>query len=87
MLTADLVAVPVRPAMAAAEPGDVMRIDLRGGSVRRTGRWVFPRQLEMRPSWCDVTLDFTEAVIMHDTLRIDMNMRGGSVRHGRIEER
>jgi hypothetical protein len=65
--------------MATAEPGDVIRIDLRGGSIRRTGRRVVPRQLKMRPSWCDVTLDFTEAVIMHDTLRIDMNMRGGSL--------
>jgi len=73
------VAGPVRPAMATAEPGDVIRIDLRGGSIRRTGRRVVPRQLKMRPSWCDVTLDFTEAVIMHDTLRIDMNVRGGSL--------
>ena len=87
VLSADLVTGPGRPAVATAEPGDVIRIDQRGGSVRRTGRWVVPRQLEMRPSWCDVTLDFTEAVIMHDTLRIDMNMRGGSVRYGRIEER
>jgi hypothetical protein len=33
----------------------------------------------MSPSWCDVTLDFTDAVIRHDTLLIDMNMRGGSL--------
>ncbi len=26
-----------------------------------------------------MTLDFTDAVIMHDTLRIDMKMRGGSL--------
>jgi len=57
----------------------VIRIDQRGGSVRRSGRWVVPRRLELRSSWCDVTLDFTDAVIMHDTLHIDMNMRGGSL--------
>ena len=26
-----------------------------------------------------MTLDFTQAVIIHDTLRIDMKMRGGSL--------
>ena len=58
---------------------DVLRIDQRGGSVQRTGRWVVPRRLELHPSWCDVNLDFTEAVIRHDTLHIDMKMRGGSL--------
>ena len=73
-LTADLVA---GPGGATAQAEDVIRIDQRGGSVGRTDRWVIPRRLELRSSWCDVTLDFTDAVIMHDTLRIDMNMRGG----------
>lgn len=76
VLTADLVAGPT---VATAEPEDVIRTGQRGGSVRRTGHWVVPRQLEMRTSWCDVTLDVTEAVIMHDTLRIAMNMHGGSL--------
>jgi hypothetical protein len=75
-LTTDLVA---GPGGATAQAEDVIRIDQRGGSVRRTGRWVVPRRLELRPSWCDVTLDFTDAVIMHDRLRIDMNVRGGSL--------
>jgi hypothetical protein len=76
-LTADLVAAPPGVAMAQAE--DVIRIDQRGGSVRRTGRWMVPQRLELRSSWCDVWLDFTDAVITHDTLRIDLNMRGGSL--------
>ena len=76
-LTADLVAAPPGVAMAQAE--DVIRIDQRGGSVRRTGRWRVPQRLELRSSWCDVWLDFTDAVITHDTLRIDLNMRGGSL--------
>ncbi len=69
MLTADL----------AERAQDVIRIGQHGGSVRRAGRWVVPRRLELRPSWCDVMLDFTEAVIGHDTLLIDLNMRGGSL--------
>jgi hypothetical protein len=76
VLTGDLVA-GVGSATPQAE--NVVRIDQRGGSVRRTGRWVVPRRLELRLSWCDVTLDFTQAVIVDDTLCVDMKMRGGSL--------
>jgi uncharacterized protein DUF1707 len=78
-LTADLAPGPGMPAAAMAQAEDVIRIDQRGGSVRRTGRWVVPQRLELRSSWCDVWLDFTDALITHDTLRIDLNMRGGSL--------
>jgi hypothetical protein len=64
---------------ATAQAEDVIRIDQRGGAVWRTGRWLVPRRLELRSSWCDVTLDFTQAVIIHDTLPIDMKMRGGTL--------
>jgi hypothetical protein len=76
VLTADL----GHPGAAAARAEDVVRIDQKGGSVQRTGRWVVPRRLELRSSWgVDVTLDFTEAVIVEDTLLIEMNMRGGAL--------
>ena len=84
-LTADLVAAPAvpagpgRPGAATEQAEDVIRIDQRYGSVRRVGRWLVPRWLELRVAWCDVTLDFTEAVISYDTLRIDLRMRGGSL--------
>jgi hypothetical protein len=76
VLTGDL---KTGPDVTTAQAEDVIRIDQRGGAIRRTGRWAVPRRLEMRSSWCDVTLDFTQAVIIHDTLRIDMKMRGGSL--------
>jgi hypothetical protein len=78
-LTADLVTTPASRAPESAPVKDVIRIDQRGGTVQRTGRWLVPLRLEMHPSWCDVTIDFTEAVIRHDTLHIDMKMRGGSL--------
>jgi hypothetical protein len=78
-LTGDLVPGPTRPGTEAAQALDVIRIDQRGGSVQCTGRWVVPRRLELQSSWCDVTLDFTDAVIVHDTLQVDMKMRGGSL--------
>src|SRR5207248_8171882 len=77
-LTADLV-TPVSRAPESAPVKDVVRIDQRGGTVQRTGRWLVPLRLEMHPSWCDMTIDFTDAVITHDTLHIDMKMRGGSL--------
>jgi hypothetical protein len=76
VLTADLATVP---GGAVAQAEDVIRIRQRYGSVRRTGRWLVPRQLELRTSWTDVMLDFTNAVITHNTLRIDLKMRGGSL--------
>lgn len=78
-LTADLATAPASRAPEPAPAEDVIRIDQRGGSVQRTGRWVVPRRMELRPSWCDVTIDFTDAVIRHDTLHVDMRMRGGSL--------
>ena len=78
-LTADLVTPPASRAPESAQAKDVIRIDQRGGTVQRTGRWLVPRRLEMYPSWCDVSINFTEAVIRHDTLQIEMKMRGGSL--------
>ena len=78
-LTADLGTPSASRAPESAQADDVMRIDQRGGSVQRTGRWIVPRRLELHPSWCDVTIDFTDAVIRHDTLHIEMRMRGGSL--------
>ena len=75
VLTADL----GHPGTAAARAEDVVRIDQKYGSVQRTGRWVVPRRLELRLSWCDVTLDFTEAVIVEDTLLVEVDMRGGAL--------
>lgn len=77
VLTADL------PAVAGAVPAevkDVVRIEQQGGSARRGDGWVVPRRLEIESSWGDVTLDLTEAVITQDTLRVDLDMRGGALR-------
>jgi hypothetical protein len=80
-LTADLAVAPSGPAAPgeAAQAKAVVRIDQHGGSVRRAGGWVVPLRLELRPKWCQVTLDFTEAVITHGTMCIDLDMRGGSL--------
>lgn len=73
-LTADL------PADAAGEVKDVVRIEQQGGSAVRGAGWAVPRRLEVQSSWGDVTLDFTDAVITYDTLHVDLDMRGGTLR-------
>ncbi|WP_327351014.1 DUF1707 SHOCT-like domain-containing protein [Streptomyces sp. NBC_01304] len=76
-LTADLPPVSGSAGEAVAEVKDVVRIELtHSGPVTRAGRWVVPRRLELATAWCAVTLDFTQAVITQDTLRIDMAMYG-----------
>jgi Domain of unknown function (DUF1707) len=79
-LTADLPPVPATGRTTGAEVKDVVRIEqVHSGAVERVGRWVVPRRLELAVHWCDVTLDFTEAVITQDTLRIDVDMSGKSL--------
>ncbi|MDH6224258.1 DUF1707 domain-containing protein [Streptomyces sp. MJP52] len=76
-LTADLPPVPVAGGPAGTEAKDLVRIEqAHSGGVRRAGRWVVPRKLELAVTFCDVTLDFTDAVITHGTLRIDVDMMG-----------
>ncbi|MFG2512430.1 DUF1707 domain-containing protein [Streptomyces sp. NPDC048584] len=74
LLTTDL---PAAVEGTAAEAKDFVRIEqVFSGSVERTGRWVLPRRMELAVTWCDVTLDFTEAVITQDTVRIEVAMTG-----------
>lgn len=75
-LTADLPPVSVSAGVAVTEVKVALRIEQRFSAVKRVGRWVVPRRLELAVEWCEVTLDFTEAVITQDTLRIDMDVRG-----------
>ncbi|EST21087.1 DUF1707 SHOCT-like domain-containing protein [Streptomyces roseochromogenus] len=76
VLTADL------PEEAGAAPAakDVVRIEQQGASTVRADGWVVPRRMGIASVWGHVTLDFSSAVITHDTLRIDLDMTGGTLR-------
>jgi hypothetical protein len=72
------------PATLTASPGtplpkDVLVIEQKGGQYVRTGPWAVPGRIELRSKMCDVILDFTEAVISRDTLRIETDMRLGKL--------
>ncbi|MFE7296225.1 DUF1707 domain-containing protein [Streptomyces sp. NPDC057579] len=79
-LTVDLPLVAGGSHGTAVGVGEVLRIDQRGGSFRRDGRWAVPRRVELRSSWADVTLDLSEAVITQGALCITMDMKGGILR-------
>jgi Domain of unknown function (DUF1707) len=85
-LTTDLPATPgtavVPPGAAAvsATPKDLVRIHVHGSSARRDGRWVVPKELDVKVKGGAVTLDFTEAVITQPLLRITAEVRGGGLR-------
>jgi hypothetical protein len=85
-LTADLpaaqgAAVALSGAGAvSATPKDLVRIHVHGSSVRRDGRWVVPKELDVKVNGGGVTLDFTEAVITQPLLHITAEVRGGGLR-------
>ncbi|MER7900843.1 DUF1707 domain-containing protein [Streptomyces sp. NPDC096046] len=74
VLTADL---PAPAGRAPVGEEDIVRIRQEGASTRRGDGWTVPRRLEIRSAWGDVTLDLTDAVITHDTLDIDLDLRAG----------
>lgn len=72
VLTADLGARVDRPAK------DLVKIDQRFGGVERTGRWVVPRRMQIKATAGNVKLDFTEAVIGHGTLHVELDLGLGA---------
>ncbi len=67
------------PAAAAAATKDVLVVEQRGGRWTRAGRWTVPNRVELRTQLCRVTFDFTNAVIISRTLRIDAAMQHGKL--------
>jgi hypothetical protein len=71
-LTDDLRDPDERPAK------DLVRIDQRFGEVERTGRWVVPRRMHIKATAGNVRLDFTDAVISHRTLHLEVELGLGA---------
>jgi Domain of unknown function (DUF1707) len=70
-LTADL-----PPAPAARE---VLVIEQHGGKYVQEGRWQVPARIELRTRECRVVLDFTDAVVTSNLLRIETDMVHGKL--------
>jgi Domain of unknown function (DUF1707) len=76
-LTADLQAAPGQPGASAPPADDLVRIVQSGGFATRRGRWRVPQRMDVLLAEGRATLDFTEALISHPTLRIETDIRGG----------
>jgi hypothetical protein len=74
-LTRDLPAVRG----AAAAPRELVRIDCGSSVIRRDGRWVVPKRLEVRVASGSVTLDFSNAVITQPALEIEAEVHSGTL--------
>ena len=72
--------VPPGAGAVSATPKDLIRIHVHGSSASRDGRWVVPKELDVKARGGAVTLDFTEAVITQPLLRITAEVRGGGLR-------
>lgn len=70
-LTVDL------PSAFAAK--EVLVIKQLAGKYVQEGRWQVPGRIDLRTQMCRVTLDFTQAVITSNVLRIDANMVHGKL--------
>jgi Domain of unknown function (DUF1707) len=80
-LTTDLPAVPgtgplTRPG-PLPQPKELVRIQCGSGNDKREGPWMVPQRMEVDVTSGSVKLDFTEAVITGQTLRIDADVRSG----------
>jgi hypothetical protein len=64
---------------AATATKDVLVVKQTGGKWTRAGRWTVPDRIEVRTRLCRVTFDFTDAVIISRTVRIDTDMQHGKL--------
>lgn len=76
----DLVDLVADLPAAVAPVEDVVTLKSTHDTVRRTGDWAVPRKLRIATKYGAVHLDFTEAVVPHRTVEIDLDLHYGTVR-------
>jgi hypothetical protein len=79
VLTTDLPAAPGTPPAVRAEAKDLIKIDCGSGSAKRDGQWVVPQRIDVRVTSGSVKLDLTKAVITSPVLRLDADVKSGSL--------
>lgn len=72
-LTADL------PSSTPADLADVRVIEQEGGKHVLEGRWPVPERMRLHTKLCKVTLNFSDAVITSNVLRIDADVKHGKL--------
>lgn len=74
-LVADLPQEPVLPEPSAT---DVVVLESKHGEIKRTGDWAVPRRLRAVSKYGQVHLDFSEAVIAHRVVEVDLDLTYGA---------
>ena len=72
-LTRDLPEQP-RRGEPTVQVKDLVKIEKRIGKVEWVGTWVVPRRMEIKLTVGNAKLDFSNAVVTHDRLSIDVDL-------------
>jgi hypothetical protein len=59
-------------------PDEVVVLESNHGQVKRSGDWAVPRRLRVVTGYGSVRLDFSEAVVPHPVVDVDLDMKYGS---------
>ncbi|MGR6915290.1 DUF1707 SHOCT-like domain-containing protein [[Actinomadura] parvosata] len=68
--------------LPSAQPhaDDVVELGSKNGNVKRSGDWAVPRRLRVSSKYGSVELDFTEAVVPHQVVDIELDLTYGSAK-------
>lgn len=59
---------------------DVLELESKNGSLKRSGDWAVPRRLRVASKYGSVELDLSEAVVEHPVVDIELDLTYGSAK-------
>ncbi|WP_327589446.1 DUF1707 domain-containing protein [Nonomuraea sp. NBC_00507] len=59
---------------------DVIDLESKNGNLKRSGDWAVPRRLRVSSKYGSVELDFSEAVIAHPVVDVELDLTYGSAK-------
>jgi hypothetical protein len=78
-LLTDLPASPGAVQAPVPEAKELVQLKVRHSVIKRDGRWVVPRRLEVENRHGNVVLDFSDAIISQPTLDLSISVAHGNV--------
>jgi hypothetical protein len=64
----------------AAPDDDVVELESQNGHIKRSGDWAVPRRMRISSKYGSVELDFSEAVVAHSVVDVEVDLVYGSVK-------
>lgn len=59
---------------------DVIELESKNGHIKRSGDWAVPRLLRISSKYGSVELDFSEAVVPHAVVNVELDLAYGSAK-------